>query len=166
MPGPRRGRLRAAAQLLLFILVCQLAGAVGAWTTVTGDSAWYEALDKPVFTPPDWLFGPVWITLYALMGTAAFLVWRRGTRRWGVKGALVLFGVQLVLNAAWTPIFFGAHDLQAATVVIGLLLAVLLVTVWRFFHVSRPAGWLLVPYVLWVAYATVLTVTIWRLNLP
>lgn len=160
----RRDRFRAALQIVLFIFLCQLAGAVGAWTTATGASAWYQSLEKPAFTPPDWLFSPVWITLYTLMGVAAYLVWRRRWERYQVKSALGLFILQLLLNAAWTPVFFGAEAIRAAAVVIVLLWCVLLVTVWRFFTVSIAAGLLLVPYLLWVTYAAVLNIALWVLN--
>ena len=158
--------LKAAARLVGFVLVCQLAGAIGAWTTVTGDSAWYEALRKPFFTPPDWLFAPVWITLYSLMGIAAALVYQRGLKRWGTKSALALFAVQLALNAAWTPIFFGAHAIAEGAVVIVLLWLVLAWTIRRFFLVHRTAGWLLVPYLAWVTYAAALNIAILYLNPP
>ncbi|MEP0545597.1 MAG: TspO/MBR family protein [Rhodothermales bacterium] len=153
----------------LFIVGCELVGIVGAATTVTGDSSWYETLAKPPFNPPSWLFGPVWTALYALMGVAAFLVWRArreaaGTERQDASRALTLFVVQLVLNGIWTPIFFGAESIVGGAVVIVTLLVVLALTVRAFFGVSRTAGWLLVPYLLWVAFATALNLSIWWLN--
>lgn len=146
----------------LFILVCQAVGLAGALTTDTG--AWYDALDKPAFTPPGWLFGPVWTLLYALMGIAAFLVWRQGTERPDVRRALGLFVAQLVLNGIWTPVFFGAESAAGGAVVIVALWVVLLLTVVAFFRIERVAGWLLVPYLLWVSYAAALNLTIWAMN--
>ena len=148
----------------LFVIGCELVGIVGALTTATGESAWYAALEKPAFTPPDWLFGPVWTLLYALMGVAAFLVWREGWSRHRVKTALGLFAAQLVLNGIWTPIFFGAEQIVGGAVVIVALWIVLALTIRAFFRVSRLAGWLLVPYILWVTYAAALNLSIWALN--
>lgn len=148
----------------LFVVGCELVGITGALLTVTGDGSWYQALDKPVFTPPNWLFGPVWTLLYALMGIAAFLVWREGTDRRDVRTALGLFVAQLVLNGIWTPIFFGAQQIAGGAVVIVALLVVIALTIRAFFRVSRVAGWLLVPYILWVGYATALNLSIWWLN--
>lgn len=156
-------RLKQIGQALLFLLVCQLAGALGALTTDPGQGAWYQALDKPVFNPPGWLFAPVWITLYTLMGIAAYLIWRRRDAP-GARFALGLFAAQLVLNAAWTPVFFGAQQIAAAFFVIIALWVVLAWTVRRFFPLSTVAGWLLVPYLLWVTYAAVLNGALWVLN--
>lgn len=167
--SPTESRWKQIGIAALFILGCELVGIVGALTTATGESSWYEALVKPPFNPPSWLFGPVWTILYAMMGIAAFLVWRarreaRGDARRNAHRALVLFAVQLVLNGIWTPIFFGAESIVGGAIVIVSLLVVLALTVRAFFGVSRIAGWLLVPYLLWVAFATALTLSIWWLN--
>lgn len=148
----------------VFALVCLGAGYLSGTAGDGATSAWYQALEKPAFHPPAWVFGPVWTVLYALMGVAAFLVWREGVRRPAVQAALGLFAAQLVLNLAWTPAFFGAESLTAASAIIVALLGVLAATVWRFFGVRRLAGWLLVPYLVWVAFATVLTLSIRALN--
>jgi tryptophan-rich sensory protein len=139
-------------------------GIVGALTTVTGEGSWYQGLEKPPFNPPGWVFGPVWTVLYALMGLAAFRVWREGTERRDVRTALGLFVAQLVLNGVWTPVFFGAESIVGGAVVIVALLVLLALTVRAFFRISRAAGWLLVPYLLWVAFATALNLSIWVLN--
>jgi tryptophan-rich sensory protein len=165
---PALSRWKQIGIAALFVVGCELVGILGAATTATGDSSWYETLAKPPFNPPSWLFGPVWTALYALMGIAAFLVWREGRRadadRPEVKRALTLFAVQLVLNGIWTPIFFGAESIVGGGVVIVALLVALALTVRAFFGVSRTAGWLLVPYLLWVAFATALNLSIWWLN--
>jgi tryptophan-rich sensory protein len=141
------------------------AGVIGSLAvTGQGFSSWYAAIQKPGFTPPGWVFGPVWTILYLLMGVAAFLVWQRGLGSRPVRTALVWFLVQLALNAAWTPVFFGLHRIGLALLVIVLLWAVIVVTMYYFFRVSRPAGLLLVPYLLWVSFATVLNASIWHLN--
>ncbi len=141
------------------------AGAIGSLAvTGQGFSSWYAAIEKPGFTPPSWVFGPVWTVLYLLMGVAAFLVWQKGLGSAVVRIALVWFLVQLALNAAWTPVFFGLHRIGLAVVVIVLLWAAIVVTMYWFFRVSRPAGTLLVPYLLWVSFAAVLNAAIWHLN--
>lgn len=148
----------------LFVLGCEAVGYLGAATTASGDSPWYEGLEKPAFTPPDWLFAPVWIVLYALMGIAAYLVWREGWERTTVRTALVLFLVQLVLNGLWTPVFFGAESIVGGALIIVALVVVLALTLRAFFRVRALAGWLLVPYLLWVLYAAALNLSIWALN--
>jgi len=126
---------------------------------------WYETLAKPSFTPPSWLFAPAWITLYVLMGVAAFLIWRKGLDIRNVKSALIIFLVQLVLNALWSAIFFGAKSLIGGAVVIVLLWIAILFTILRFFKISAAAGGLLIPYILWVSFASVLNISILALNI-
>lgn len=124
---------------------------------------WYDALEKPSWHPPAWVFGPVWTTLYLLMAVAAWLVWRRGG--WVArKRPLGLYLLQLVLNAAWTPVFFGMQSTGLALVVILLLLTAIVATLKAFSSVHRTAAGLLVPYLLWVNFATVLNLTLWFLN--
>ena len=147
-----------------FVLVCELVGVLGAWATGAGSSDWYRALAKPAFQPPAWLFGPVWTLLYALMGVAAWRIWRQGAHHPGVRLALVLFAVQLALNAAWSPVFFGAQQVGAALVVIVLLCLVLVPTVAAFARLDRPAAGLLLPYLAWAIFAAVLNAAIWKLN--
>ncbi|HEX6462095.1 MAG TPA: TspO/MBR family protein [Candidatus Saccharimonadales bacterium] len=150
-----------AAKLIIMILLPPTVGALGSLITFNEISGWYAELTKPAFNPPSWLFGPVWTLLYILMGIAAFLVWRRP----GDHGlALSVFATQLTLNLAWSFIFFGAHLLLAAFVEILLLLAVIIWTIVVFARISRIAAWLLVPYLLWVSFATVLTASIYFLN--
>ena len=125
---------------------------------------WYDNLEKPFFTPPGWLFGPVWTLLYLSMGVAAFLVWRRGLQSKTVRVALAWFLAQLVLNALWTPVFFGFHRIGWSVVVILSLWLAIVGTIWRFREVSKGAALLLCPYLLWVSFAAVLNVSIWLLN--
>ncbi|WP_266077672.1 TspO/MBR family protein [Haladaptatus caseinilyticus] len=145
--------------LLASIVVCQLAGIVPSILTANDVATWYTTLQKPAFTPPSWVFGPVWTTLYLLTGIALYLVWRRGNR-----GALVIFAVQLALNAAWTLVFFGMRWPAGGLVVIVALLVAIGATIVAFTRVDRRAGLLLVPYALWVSFATVLNYELWRLN--
>ena len=136
---------------------------VGGLASTSGVDGWYQGAAKPPWTPPNWLFGPVWTFLYTAMAVAAWLVWRR----WGwqaARPALLLYAGQLVLNAIWTPLFFGAEQLWLGLVVILALDAVLAVTVIAFFQKRRLAGALLVPYLLWALYATTLNAGVAALN--
>ncbi|MFM2169607.1 MAG: hypothetical protein RIS79_3978 [Verrucomicrobiota bacterium] len=134
-----------------------LAPLAGAFTP---PGAWYQTLNKPSWNPPNEIFGPVWTLLYLGMAVAAWLVWKRG----GQGQALRLYVVQLALNAAWTPVFFGAHQLGAAFIVIVCMWFAIFLTLRAFWAVSQPAGLLLVPYLAWVSFASVLNFTLWRLN--
>ena len=151
-------------KLIVSIVLCQIAGVIGAIFTSSAVPTWYAALRKPPFTPPGWVFSPVWIALYLLMGVSVFLVWSKG---WGdsrVRVALGLFAVQLVLNASWSLMFFGLRSPLAGFVDIVVLWVFILLTTLYFFKVSYAAGTLLVPYILWVSFAAVLNFSIWRLN--
>lgn len=146
--------------LILWLVASFAAASMGA-LFMPGD--WYAALNKPSWNPPSWVFGPVWTSLYAMMAVAAWLVWRRGgflMRRW----ALVLFLIQLALNAAWTPLFFGLHLPAVAFFEILLLWVAIAATLIAFFRSNRLAGWLLVPYLAWVSFAAMLNFALWRLN--
>lgn len=149
--------------LLVSVLVCELAGIVPSILTAGDVATWYPTLAKPWFTPPSWVFGPVWTTLYLLMGVALYLVWKRATGRLR-RVALGVFALQLVLNAGWTLTFFGAREILGGLVVIVALLATILATMGAFARVDRRAAALLVPYLLWVGFATALNYELWRLN--
>ena len=154
---------RQVVGLLVCLAVVFAAAAVGAPFTARATNTWYVEIERPAWTPPNWVFGPVWTMLYLLMAVAVWLVWREGGFATHGK-ALTLFVVQLVLNAAWTPIFFGARWFGVACIEIVLLwLAILLSTV-AFVRIRPVAGWLLVPYLLWVSYASTLNAGIWWLN--
>jgi tryptophan-rich sensory protein len=139
-------------------------GAVGGIATSSSVSTWYPTLAKPAWNPPNWLFGPVWTLLYILMGVAAWLVWRKGFDAPGVPRALILFGVQLLFNLAWSIVFFGLRSIGWALVEIVAMWVLILVTLVAFYRLRPLAGWLLVPYQLWVTFATALNATIWWLN--
>ena len=151
-------------KLVISLGVCQAAGFIGSFFTRPAISTWYAELIKPRFTPPDWVFGPVWISLYILMGIAAFLVWSRGFHHQVVRRALALFGVQLVLNALWSFLFFWLRSPLAGLIGICVLGIAIILTVRSFLKVSRTAGLLLIPYFLWVSFATGLNLSIWWLN--
>jgi benzodiazapine receptor len=151
---------RSVPALFGWIVITFLAPAAGAFSPPGG---WYQTLDKPSWNPPPWIFGPVWTFLYLAMAVAAWLVWKRGG--WTAqKGPLSLYLVQLALNAVWTPVFFGAHRIGAALAVIFALWIAIALTGFAFGKVHRASGWLLVPYIAWVSFATFLNFTLWRLN--
>lgn len=155
--------LSTAGGVLFAILICEGVGLLAAWATQTSVTTWYPTLVKPSFTPPNWLFAPVWTVLYALMGVATFLVWRVG-RTARVRRALGLFGLQLVVNGVWSFAFFWARSPGMGLAVIVGLWVLLVWTTERFFRLRPSAGWLLVPYLLWVTYALALNAAIWGLN--
>lgn len=143
------------------VVVCEAAGVLGSVFTVSAIPVWYASLQKPWFTPPNWLFAPVWLALYFLMGATLFLLWGKRPQS---GAALVAFGVQLVLNVAWSAVFFGAHELFPGFVVIVALWVSILVTMTFSYRVSRSAVVLLVPYILWVTIASALNYYVWVLN--
>jgi translocator protein len=155
---------RTFGKLCLCIGVSQAAGLLGSVFTVTSVGTWYQQLDQPAVAPPGWVFGPVWTVLYTLMGIAAFLVWERGIKRPGVKAALAAFAVQLVLNALWSVVFFGAQDIGGALLVILALWGMIILTTMLFWRVSRTAGVLMLPYFAWVTFATYLNYVFWVRN--
>ena len=155
-------RRRPAVELLAWVVLAQLAGAVGSVFTVTAIDSWYGTLVRPWFAPPDWVFGPVWVTLFTLMGVAAFLVSRSGHPR--SRRALAVFVGHLVVNVAWSFAFFGLESPATGLAVIVVLLAVIVATMREFALVDWRAAALLVPYLLWVAFATVLNYGFWSLN--
>ena len=156
--------LRKFITLIICILICQMAGIIGSFFTTPAISTWYATLSKPSFTPPDSVFAPVWTTLFLLMGISLFLIWQK----WGyidtMQQALILFGIQLLLNILWSVIFFGLHSPFAAFIEIIFLWISIAYTIMVFFTISRIAGILLVPYILWVSFAAFLNFMIWRLN--
>ena len=159
MTTPRSSSAQWAG-LLGWLLAAFAAGAVGAVASVDAAS-FYAQLSKPSWAPPAWVFGPVWSTLYALMGVAAWLVWRSPGSN---KIALGLFGAQLGANALWSWLFFAWHRGALAALEVLVLLALILATIVAFSRTSRLAALLLVPYLLWVSFASVLTWTVWRSN--
>lgn len=158
---------REILPLGLMILGCEFVGIAGAFFTANAIPTWFATLEKPFLNPLSWIFGPVWTILYALMAIAVFLVWkkRRGQQSQEVKKAVGLFLVQLLLNALWTPLFFGAHQLGIALLDIALMLIFILLTMRAFFPLSRVAAYLLIPYAAWVLFATYLNAAFWYLNL-
>jgi benzodiazapine receptor len=154
---------RQAIALAVSVGICLGAAAIGSVLTTPSLHPWYATLPKPAWTPPNWLFGPVWTTLYLCMAVAAWLVWRQA----GFSPArlpLTLFVIQLALNVVWSGIFFRLRLPGAAFLEVVLLWLFILLTATAFWPVSRTASWLLVPYLTWVAYAAALNAAIWRMN--
>jgi benzodiazapine receptor len=151
-------------KLVISVVACLAAGAIGSLFTRSAIPTWYATLEKPVFTPPSWLFAPVWTLLYILMGVSAFLVWRKGLRNAQVKTALIIFLIQLILNASWSVVFFGLQLPLYGFIVIVMLWVAILLTVIQFYKISRVSSVLLWPYLLWVTFAAVLNASIWLLN--
>ena len=151
-------------KLIVSIVACEGAGGIGAIFTMPAIPTWYAGLKKPAFIPPNSVFGPIWITLYLLMGIAVFVVWREGFDQGGVPLAFAVFWGQLVLNILWSVIFFGHRSILGGMVTIFLLWIAILVTIVTFFGVSAVAGGLLIPYIVWVSIAANLNARIWMLN--
>ena len=151
-------------KLIITIVVSELAGVIGSIFTTPSIAGWYAGLVKPTLNPPAWVFGPVWTVLFALMGVAAFLVWEKGLNRKDVRISLGIFIGQLVLNTLWSIIFFGLHSPGSALIEIIFLWLAILIMMIVFAKISRPAAWLLVPYILWVSFAGYLNFSIWQLN--
>jgi len=150
--------------LLASLLICFAAAGLGGLLTATSVQTWYPTLVRPSFTPPDWVFAPAWNTLFALMAIAAWRIWCRVPPGIVRRTALALFGLQLAANILWSALFFGLRHVGAALVEILVLEALIVVTTVTFARLDRVAGWLLVPYVAWVAFAILLNGAIWWLN--
>jgi tryptophan-rich sensory protein len=149
--------------LVLFVGLCLGIGGLGGAVTAESVTTWYTTLAKPSFNPPNWIFGPVWTTLYILMGVAAWRVWRAADRD-TARGPLAVFALQLAVNLGWSVTFFGLHNPGLAVIVILALDLLVLTTALMFRRIDRLAALLLVPYLAWISFATLLNVTIWRIN--
>lgn len=149
---------------ILFILGSEIIGSLGSLFTMPNIPTWYRSLIKPPLTPPNWIFGPVWTILFALMGIAAYLVWQKGMKKKSVKTALTLFVIQFVFNILWSLIFFGLQWPFGGVIVIVVLWLSIIATLWKFYLVEKWAGYLLIPYLLWVTFAMYLTASVFLLN--
>lgn len=151
-------------KLLISILLCQGAGFVGSFANRTSVDTWYSTIKKPGFNPPNWIFGPVWIVLFVMMAVALYLVWISGTGTGNKNLAITVFMVQLGLNILWSYLFFYFKSPGWGVVEIIVLWIFILITILLFLPVSRWAGYLMIPYFLWVTFASVLNFSIWHLN--
>ena len=154
---------RSIAGLLVFLVICLGVGGLGGIATAPEIKGWYATLTKPSWNPPNWIFGPMWTTLFVMMAVSAWLVWKRP----GIKLnslPMILFAIQLVLNSAWSWIFFNLHMIGAAFAELCVLWVAIAVTMYIFFKHSKLAGGLMIPYLAWVTFAGCLNFAIWRLN--
>lgn len=151
-------------ELLWAIILCQLAGIIGSFFTIQNIENWYQTLEKPFFAPPNWIFGPVWIMLYTLMGVSLYLLWRNRKTKPGAIRAMVVFLIHLVLNALWSILFFGFHSPLAAFIDLLLLIGMIVYMLITFRKIQVWASYLLIPYLIWVSFAGILNLAIVVLN--
>ncbi|MGB9721627.1 MAG: TspO/MBR family protein [bacterium] len=151
-------------KFVLSIVLTLCAGFIGSLATRQSVSTWFTTINKPPISPPNWLFGPVWTALFILIGIAFYLVWNKGISQEGVKTAIIIFVIQLILNILWSVLFFGLRSPMSAFIEIIVLWIAILLTIIFFFRVSSLAGYLLIPYILWVSFASVLNGWIMILN--
>ncbi|MBU4351229.1 tryptophan-rich sensory protein [Candidatus Parcubacteria bacterium] len=151
-------------KLIGAIIGCQLAGLVGSIFTAPAINTWYSQINKPSFNPPNWIFAPVWTILFLLMGISFYLVWNKGLEDNKAKTAVLIFKVQLGLNILWSMLFFGLRQPLLAFIEIIILWGFILMTIIRFYKISRVAAYLLLPYLLWVGFASFLNYSILILN--
>ncbi|OGH59342.1 MAG: TspO protein [Candidatus Magasanikbacteria bacterium RIFCSPHIGHO2_01_FULL_33_34] len=147
-------------RLSISLILPQLTGIIGSFFTVSAIPTWYTTLVKPSFSPPNWLFGPVWVTLYFLMGISIYLIWQKV----GKTKDFWLFWTHLFFNAIWTMVFFGLRNPGLALINIVILLCLIVVLIIRFWKIKKTSAYLLMPYLLWVTFATVLNYSLWYLN--
>jgi tryptophan-rich sensory protein len=152
-------------KLIISIFICQLAGFIGSFFTRVSVDTWYKNLTKPFFNPPNWVFSPVWITLYFLMGVSFFLIWTKDLYMSKKKKALSIFLIQLIFNTIWSMVFFGLKNIYLSVVVIIALWFLILFTILEFYKISKVSAFLLVPYILWVSFAGILNASILLLNI-
>jgi len=156
--------MKDIVKLLISIIICQAVGFIGSLFTTPNIPTWYATLKKPGIAPPNWLFAPVWTTLFVLMGISAYLVWRHGWNNQVVRTALIVFIIQLILNILWSLVFFTLKSPLFGFIVIIILWLLILITLIYFYNISIPAGILLIPYILWVSFASVLNFMLYKLN--
>jgi len=151
-------------KLIASIVICQLAGILGSIFTAPAIPTWYASLEKPFFVPPSWTFSVVWTILYLLMGIALYLIWKKGWEKRDVRTAIGVFGIQLFLNFLWSLLFFGFQSPLLGLIEIIFLWIAIVATIWLFYKISRAAGLLLIPYLIWVSFAALLNYNIFILN--
>ncbi len=155
---------KSVIKLFSSVLICLGAGFIGSFFTTPQIAGWYQTLNKPTWNPPSWLFGPVWTTLFILMGIALYLVWQKAGHSKSARRATIFFLVHLLFNIFWSVLFFGLNNpFYAFLEIIVLWLMILTLIIW-FFKLDKKAGSLLIPYLLWVSFASFLNYTIWQLN--
>ncbi len=156
--------LSSSWKLVFSVLICEITGIVSGLLAGVGSNVWFESLTKPSWNPPDSVFGPVWTLLYLMMGISLWIIWKHPTHALEKRNAIRLFAIQLFLNFCWSIIFFRFHSIGLALVDIVLLLVAITLTIVSFSRISKQAAWLLVPYISWVSFATILNYSLWVLN--
>ncbi len=151
-------------KLIIALIMPQLAGFIGSFFTISAIPTWYASIQKPSFNPPNWIFGPVWTILYILMGISVYLVWNKASKKSTASSVVILFWIHLFFNALWSIIFFGIPSPGGALIVILILWILILALILKFWKISKWASYLLIPYFLWVSFASVLNYYIWYLN--
>ena len=152
------------SKILISVAACLIIGFLSGLATTDSINEWYVNINKPSFNPPNWIFGPVWSILYTMMGIAAGVVWHQGIERPEVKAALYVFVSQIILNATWSIIFFGMKNPMFAFIEIIILLILIGICIFRFYKIKKIAAYLMIPYMLWVSFASVLNYCIMVLN--
>ncbi len=150
--------------LILSLLACYAAGAIGSYFSIDAIPTWYTTLNRPPFNPPNWIFGPVWSTLYAMMGVSLYLIWQKKTNSLVKKQGIWFFAIQLILNTLWTIVFFALQSPTGAFLMVIALLVFIVLTIRKFSKISKPAAYLLYPYLAWVSFASILNFSIMILN--
>jgi tryptophan-rich sensory protein len=157
-------KMNKIIKFIIAIVICQLAALIGSFFTSNSVSTWYTTLEKPIFNPPNWVFAPVWTILFVLMGISLYLIWIKGFKNKKVKIAILIFGIQLVLNVMWSLFFFGLQSPFYAFIEIIILWFAILFTIIKFYKISKTAAYLLFPYIIWVSFAIILNLFIWIIN--
>ena len=157
-------KLSATWKFIIAIVFCESVGIISGLLASANSNLWFETLNKPSWNPPAYLFGPVWTTLYLLMGISLSIIWNNNSTEQKKRKAYFLFAFQLFLNFWWSIIFFHLHSPAFALLDIILMVIIIILTIFSFSAFSKPAAWLLVPYIAWVSFATILNFSIWNLN--
>ena len=152
-------------KLIVSISICQIAGIIGSIFTSPSISGWYADLQKPLFNPPNWIFAPVWILLFTLMGISLYLILKENLNDNTVKIGIAIFSFQLILNIGWSFLFFSLQNILYALFEIIILWFAILLTISQFWKINKKSSYLLIPYLLWVTFAAILNFAIWRLNI-
>jgi len=152
-------------KLIVSISICQIAGIIGSIFTSPSISGWYADLQKPLFSPPNWIFAPVWILLFTLMGISLYLILKENLNDNTVKIGIAIFSFQLILNIGWSFLFFSLQNILYALFEIIILWFAILLTISQFWKINKKSSYLLIPYLLWVTFAAIINFAIWRLNI-
>jgi len=156
--------IREIPKWIVSIIIVYIAGAIGTLFTLKEITTWYVYLAKPGWAPPNWIVGPIWSTLYILIGTSLFLIWRKGLGRKDVQIAILIFAVQLTINVIWSLVFFGSHSIFGGLIMVIILWVAIIINMFVFYRISKPAGLLLIPYLVWVTIASYLQYNLFILN--